>query len=279
MTGTEIVPSEPDDIEGRLRSELAATYEAKSRGRFKKLLLAAMGSIPWVGGLIIGVGALKDEVKSQRIGDLQREWLEEHSARFVKLGETLGGIMQRLEEFGEETQQRIESPEYLALVRKAFRTWDKADTDEKRDYVRRLLGNAGSSKLVEDDLVRLFIDWLDRYHEAHFQVVRVVYQYPGVTRAEIWDAIHGTDVAENSAEADLFKLLVRELSMGSVIRQQRATDAVGRFLKKPPSRRPKGQASPYMKSAFDDKERYELTQLGEKFVHYTMDDIVPRVGG
>ena len=83
---------------------------------------------------------------------------------------------------------------------------------------------------------------------------------------------------EDSAEADLFKLFIRDLSTGSVLRQRRATDGAGRFLRKPPSRRSKGTATPYTKSAFDDKEQYVLTELGEKFVHYIMDELVPRIG-
>jgi hypothetical protein len=34
-----------------------------------------------------------------------------------------------------------------------------------------------------------------------------------------------------------------------------------------------------MKSAFDDSEQYELTELGRQFVHYTMNEVVPRIGG
>ena len=34
-----------------------------------------------------------------------------------------------------------------------------------------------------------------------------------------------------------------------------------------------------MKSAFDDKEQYVLTELGKQFVHYTMDELVSRIGG
>jgi hypothetical protein len=33
-----------------------------------------------------------------------------------------------------------------------------------------------------------------------------------------------------------------------------------------------------MKSAFDNDEPYELTELGKYFVHYTMDEVVPRIG-
>lgn len=32
-----------------------------------------------------------------------------------------------------------------------------------------------------------------------------------------------------------------------------------------------------MASAFDDEKQYELTELGKQFVHYTMNEIVPRI--
>ena len=32
-----------------------------------------------------------------------------------------------------------------------------------------------------------------------------------------------------------------------------------------------------MKSAFDDIEQYELTALGEQFVHYAMTDVPPKL--
>ena len=32
-----------------------------------------------------------------------------------------------------------------------------------------------------------------------------------------------------------------------------------------------------MKSAFDDEEEYELTELGKQFVRYTMDEVMPRI--
>jgi hypothetical protein len=32
-----------------------------------------------------------------------------------------------------------------------------------------------------------------------------------------------------------------------------------------------------MKSAFDDEEPYELTELGKQFVHYVFSDLVKRI--
>src|SRR4051812_8279820 len=116
-------------------------------------------------------------------------------------------IVDRLDSFGEEIRQRIEGEEYLALVRRAFRTWDQADTQEKRVLVKNLLMNAGGTSLCPDDLIRLFIQWIDYYHEAHFAVIRTIFRAPGSTRANIWSDLHAQEVREDSSEADLFKLL------------------------------------------------------------------------
>jgi hypothetical protein len=32
-----------------------------------------------------------------------------------------------------------------------------------------------------------------------------------------------------------------------------------------------------MKSAFDEEEEYDLTELGKQFVRYTMDEVMPRI--
>jgi hypothetical protein len=70
--------------------------------------------------------------------------------------------------------------------------------------------------------------------------------------------------------------LIRDLSTGGVIRQHRETDYHGNFIKKyNPTR--KGSGSETMKSAFDNEEEYELTQLGQQFVHYAMTELPPKI--
>jgi hypothetical protein len=275
-TAGEIVPLENEaELEQRRRA-LAERIARRTGGKYARFIVAALSGIPWVGSLLGAGASLHAEGQQDQHNELYQLWLREHQAKLERLGRTLGTIMDRFEDLGEDIQDRIQSEEYLALIRKGFRSWDQADTDEKREFIRKLLTNAGGTKLCPDDLVRLFLAWIDTYHESHFAVIREVYQNPGSTRAEIWDAIHGQHVRENSAEADLFKLLVRDLSMGSVMRQERPTDGAGNFLRQ---RRKPRAPSPYVKSAFDDTERYFLTALGAQFVHYTMDELVPRLNG
>ncbi|HLG58122.1 MAG TPA: hypothetical protein VI485_22435 [Vicinamibacterales bacterium] len=278
MAGEDITVVGDGDLEERIRSELAQPLGAERQRKFRRFFLAALGSVPWVGGFLSAAASLDAEREQQTVNELQQEWLEEHRAKLAELGKTLLEIIGRLETLGTEVEQRIQSPEYLGLVRQAFRVWDQSDTSEKRRLIQNLLTNAGGTPLTADDVVRLFIQWIDYYHEAHFAVIRCVFQNPACTRAEIWSHVHGNEVRENSAEADLFKLLIRDLSTGGVIRQHRDTTEDGSFVKRTPVRRPKGYGSQVMKSAFDDVEQYELTELGNQFVHYTMNEVVPRLG-
>jgi hypothetical protein len=264
-----------DELEAA-RAALAEKLGGQKGRKYARFVLAALGSIPWIGGFLGAAAALHSEVDQGRVNEMQRLWLQEHEGKLQKLARTLNQVLLRFEGFDEEIQQRIQSDDYLDLIRKGFRSWDQADTEEKRELIRKLLTNAGATKLCPDDLVRLFIAWIDSYHEAHFAVIREIYKNPGVTRAAIWEDIYGEQPREDSAEADLFKLLIRDLSTGGVVRQERPTNAYGQFVRRQ-SKRQRAPAT-VMKSAFDDEEPYVLTELGRQFVHYTMDEVVSRLG-
>jgi hypothetical protein len=259
-----------------IRSEIANLGRSARKRFFDKFLLAALGSIPWVGGFLSTMASLKTESRDVRADDMRTQWLSEHQRKINILAKTLNDISDRFEKLGETIDERIQSEDYLNLVRRAFRTWDHADTEEKRKYVANLVTNACGTKLCSDDIIRLFIDWLNLYHEAHFAVIREIYSNPGTTRYDIWIEIHGEIPREDSAEADLYRLLIRDLSTGGVIRQTRETTVDGRFLRKHP-RKGRGYQSPTMESAFEDTKPYVLTAMGQQFVHYTMTETVKRI--
>jgi hypothetical protein len=261
-----------------IRTELAKSAPNNRRRLLEKFVLAALGSIPWVGGFISAAVSYKTEEGGIRTNNLQTQWLEEHANKINMLMHDLEAIAERLENLGPDIDERIQSEQYLAIVRRSFRTWDRADTEEKRRCARNIVSNAAGTKICSDDVLRLFLDWLDLYHEAHFAVIREIYKNPGTTRFEIWDTIHGELPREDSAEADLFRFLIRDLSTGGVIRQERQTTADGAFLRKRPMKRRKGFVTSTMESAFEDSKPYVLTALGQQFVHYTMNEVVPRIG-
>lgn len=270
----------PDDrvIVERLRQELAKSEPTRRKRIIEKFVLAALGSIPWVGGFLSAAFDYKAEEATLRQDSLQTQWLEEHQGKISALRETLADIESRFDALGAGIEDRIQSEAYLGLVRKAFRAWDEADTQEKRRYIANLVANAAGTRVCSDDVVRLFIDWLEMYHEAHFAVIREIFQYPGSTRYDIWSAIYGDVPREDSAEADLYKLLIRDLSTGGVIRQERDTNAVGQFMRRRPQRAGSRRSAPTtMESAFEGTKPYVLTEMGKQFVHYTMNEVVTRL--
>jgi hypothetical protein len=254
---------------------LSLELDSGKDNKYARFTLAALSSIPWVGSLLGAAASLGAEFEQDRINGLVRAWVQEHEEKIKNLSSTLRDIYARLDKFEEETKERINSPEYLALVRSAFRSWDQADTEEKRQMIKRLITNAGATKLVTDDLVRLFIKWIDGYHESHFAVIKEIYKNPGITRAEIWDNLHTDRPQDDSAEADLFKYLIRDLSTGGVIRQEKEVNSYGQFVRSTPQSR--GTRSSVMESAFEDTKPYELTQLGSQFISYVLNDVVIRV--
>lgn len=259
-----------------LKAALAEAPSGRRARIIEKFILAALGGIPWVGGFLSAAAALRGEEAAAKTNSIQTKWLEEHAAKIRSLYATLNEVIARFDSLGEQINDRVESEEYLNLVRKSFRTWDRADTDEKRAAVRNLISNAAGTRVCSDDVVRLFIDWLGMYHEAHLAVVRHIYTSPGATRYDVWESVYGAVPREDSAEADLYRLLIRDLSTGGVIRQARDTDAEGRFFKRPKARS-RGPASPTMESAFEDTKQYVLTELGSQFVHYAMTETTRRI--
>ena len=274
MSDNELDISIFNNIES-IREELAKRVGKDRKGKYVRFALAALGGVPWVGGVISGIGSLGGEKKQDQINLLQQQWLAEYKEQLYELVMMLEDVCKRFDELGEQVEERIQSDEYLSLVKKAFRLWDNAETHEKRGYIKNLITNSAATELCPDDLIRLFMDWIDKYHEAHFKVIREIYQNPGIGRGEIWDNIANERPREDSAEADLYKLLIRDLSTGGVIRQHRPTNAYGQYIKKSSGGRK--SSSGVMKSAFDNSEPYELTELGSQFVHYTMNEVVRRL--
>ncbi len=195
---------------------------------------------------------------------------------FKEKQQVIAEIVARLDVHDEEIAKRVRSDEYQALLRKAFRNWSGAESAKKREYIRNILSNAAASRLASDEVVKLFLDWLQRYSEFHFVVIGDIYRNRGTTRAEIWQRVGHGVVREDSAEADLFKLLIQDLSTGHIIRQHRETDYVGNFVK---VQRPKTfkNGSQLMTSAFEDGKPYELTAMGMQFVHYAMTEITVKI--
>lgn len=239
--------------------------------------LQTLGAVPFAGGLFAAAAGYWSEREQEKVNDFLNHWLKMLQEELEEKEQTIMEIMARLDIHDERISARIASNEYQSLVKKTFRDWSVAESDLKRGYVRNTLANAAASDVSSDDVIRMFLDWLKQYSELHFRVIGAIFNSEGITRGDIWDKIGKKTVREDSADADLYKLLIRDLSTGGIIRQHREVDYFGNFVPKPATRRPKGSGPKPPVSAFDREEGYELTQLGKQFVHYAMSDLPLRI--
>ena len=240
-------------------------------------LQAVGGAVPFAGGVLSAIAGAWSEGEQEKINRFFEHWVRMLQDELKEKEETIIEIMARLDLQDEEISKRVESKEYQSLVKKTFREWSGAESEEKRVYIRNILANAAASRVSSDDVVRMYIDWINQYSEMHFQVIGAIYNSEGITRGEIWRKIGKGPVREDSADADLYKLLIRDLSTGGIIRQHREVDYYGNFVPKKPQRRTKGSGPKPPVSAFDEAEGYELTSLGQQFVHYAMSDLPLRI--
>jgi len=233
------------------------------------------GALPFVGGILAAGASFWSEREQQAINDFLRAQIAMMHEELREKQRVLGEVVARIDIHDEQIKNRIRSDEYQSILKKAFRNWAGTESQKKQEYVRNLLSNAAATTIVSDDVIMLFLDWLQRYSEFHFAVVGEIYRNKGTTRGRIWSKLGRRAVREDSADADLFKLLIRDLSTGGVIRQHRETDYAGNFVAKKPSQS-RGNARA-MTSAFDNEDQYELTALGSQFVHYVMTELTPKI--
>lgn len=266
----------PED-ELNLRQAESFKYE-----KYARFVMAVLGVLPWFGPLLAAGSAAYGEKKQEVHNLLLTRWMQEHEQRLQNLQTGLATIINRVKSLGEDAEKKLNEEGFLKLARRAYRAWDKAQSSEKRKLFERLLINAAGTHLCSKDMVRLFIDWIDRYDETHFRIIAAIHTCGdgNLTRLGIWLRTSGEEVPrEDSSQADLYRLLIHDLSVGHVIRIERAIAPDGnRIRQKPSGKRKRGvAANQFLQSSFEDKKRYELTQLGKEFVHYVLNDAVPRL--
>ena len=246
---------------------------SKSAKIYREALQVIGGAVPFAGGVCSAIAGAWSEKEQDKVNQFFEQWVRMIHDELKEKQDTIIEIMARLNLQDEAISKRVESKEYQSLVKKTFREWSGAESEAKRVYIRNILANAAATKVSSDDVIRMYIDWINQYSEMHFQVITVIYNNDGINRGEIWRRIGREQVREDSADADLYKLLIRDLSMGSIIRQHRDVDYSGNYIPKQAVRRPKGSGAKPPVSAFDEKEGYDLTGLGQQFVHYAMSDL------
>ena len=258
--------------------EMPQPPESSKAAKVTRGALAVVGgAVPLVGGAFSAFVGAWSESEQEKTNRFFNDWLRMLHDELKEKQDTILQIMGRINLQDEVIAARVESKEYQSLVRKTFREWSGVESEEKRSYIRNILSNAAASSVSSDDVLKLYINWINLYSEMHFQVIGAIYNHAGITRGGIWTSIGKAIVREDSAEADLYKLLIRDLSTGSIIRQHRPVDYSGRFLAKNKTRSSGSAAGRPLTSAFDEVEGYELTSLGQQFIHYAMNELPVRI--
>jgi hypothetical protein len=237
------------------------------------------GNLSELGSLYMSVSNRWHDKDQERANQFFEEWLRMLQDEVREKEATILEIMARLDLQDERIAERVKSPQFQSLVRKTFRDWAGAESEEKRVWIRNILANAAGTQTSSDDVVRLFIDWINKYSELHFQVIGEIYQAHGrgISRGVVWHNLQRQAVREDSADADLYRLLFRDLSTGGIIRQRREVNYAGQFIAKPATKRSAPGGTKTLVSAFEMEEQYELTELGAQFVHYAMTDLPLKV--
>ncbi len=95
MTTDPIVPE--DHALVAIQGALAKTSITTRRRVVEKFILAALGSVPWVGGFISAAASLKTDQRGIEKDNLQTRWLEEHSKKMERLSTTLSEVAGRFD--------------------------------------------------------------------------------------------------------------------------------------------------------------------------------------
>lgn len=258
------------NLPAALDAHLATHKRKAKRNKWIRFTAACLGAIPWIGSVFSAAAAAHAESEQGLLDDLQNSWLSSYGERLQALEATMTSVVETAESAGEEGEARLEDQSFLKLVDYGFRVWDGAPTELKREQVRRILSNATVAKTTTDDMLRLFLTWVQNYDDVHFKIISALHRKIFLTGAELWMELDGRDVRHDSAEADLFKLILRDLSTGGVIRQHREVSPDGRAYRQS---RGKGTASsPFLSSPIEGEKPYELTQMGHLFVGYALDE-------
>lgn len=81
----------------KIQKELADGMGGGERKKYSRFVLAALGSIPWVGGFLAASSAIDIENEQEKVNDLTRLWLQEHQSKVDELGQTFVDILARLD--------------------------------------------------------------------------------------------------------------------------------------------------------------------------------------
>ena len=148
-------------------------------------LQAVGGAIPLVGGLLSAAISAWSEHEQDHVNKVFKQWLQMLEDELREKAKTIVEVMARVDSNDEKTRKRIELDEYQTILKKAFRNWSNIDLRSKTAKNQKSLGQCRCRRvLASDDVVKLFLDWIDLYSDFHFEVIGEIYRNRHITRVK-----------------------------------------------------------------------------------------------
>ena len=153
------------------------------------------------GGFIAAGMSIQNDQSQMETNQLHAACIKEVADTTAELKTTIAQILDSIKASDEEFAAKVEDPNYVALVRKAFTGWSRGQTQEKREIIRRLLSRAADMPNPDYSMFSLFFDWVSRYNELHFLLIRSLKEQGKATKFQIWKGMGGLRVRDDSADA------------------------------------------------------------------------------
>ena len=105
-----------------------------TEGSTSKVIRGALqvigGAVPFAGGLLSAAAGAWSENEQERVNKFFRHWIKMLEDEIKEKERTILEIMARLDIHDEEIAKRLESSEYQSLLKKTFREWSGAESEE-----------------------------------------------------------------------------------------------------------------------------------------------------
>ncbi len=108
--------------------------EGKVAKYSRNALQAIGGAIPFAGGVFSAIAGAWSEGEQEKVNRFFEHWVHMLKDELKEKEETIMQIMARLNLQDEAISKRVESKEYQSLVKKTFREWAGAESEDKRIY-------------------------------------------------------------------------------------------------------------------------------------------------
>ena len=90
------------------------------------------GAVPFAGGVLSAIAGAWSEGEQEKVNRFFEHWVRMLQDELKEKQDTIIEIMARLDLQDEAISQRVESKEYQSLLKKTFREWSGAESEDKR---------------------------------------------------------------------------------------------------------------------------------------------------